>query len=115
MAKERREWLAGVLVVLMRARGESGGLYPVLSTTAARWQPAGESERVARQGRLQREAMSGGGDRARRVGASTKQEVARRRPRAAVRRRQQKQRGRLEVEEKGPNCKTRITFNLGLK
>ena len=66
--KELSDYLAGVLVVLMRARGESGGLYPVLSTVAARWRPAGESGRVAWQGKLQREAKSGGGGRARRVG-----------------------------------------------
>ena len=50
----------------MRVRGENGGLYPVLSTAAARWRLAGESERVARQGRLQRE----GNGRWRRSGAT---------------------------------------------
>ena len=40
MAKEQGERVAGLLVVLVRARGESGGLYPVLSTAAARWRPA---------------------------------------------------------------------------
>ena len=41
MARERGERVAGLLAVLVRARGESGGLYPVLSTAAARWRPAG--------------------------------------------------------------------------
>jgi len=64
------------------------------------------------------------------VGASAKQEVARGRPSmagggTAQRRRQEKQRGKLEVEEKGPvcnfqkfqgpKCKTAITFKLKLK
>ena len=55
-AKERGERVAEVLVVLMRARGESGGLYPVLSTAAARWRPLGGSVLVARRGERQREA-----------------------------------------------------------
>ena len=50
-------------------------------------------------------ARSGGGGRERRVGASAKQEVARGWPRAvggaAVRRRQSKQEGKHEVEDKG--------------
>ena len=97
--------------MLMRARGESGGLYPVLSTAAARWRPAGESGRVARQGRLQREAKSGGGGRARRVGRFCKQEVAglalHGSDGAEQRWRQEKQKGRLEVEEKGLTCNFR--------
>ena len=48
----------------------------MLSTAAARWRPAGESGRVARQGKLQREAKRGAGGRARRVGWFCKQEVA---------------------------------------
>ena len=67
--KELSDYLAGVLVVLMRARGESGGLYPVLSTAAARWRPAGARCCVARQGRHNAKAKRDGGGRARRVGA----------------------------------------------
>ena len=92
----------------MRARGESGGLYPVLSTAAARWRPAGESGRVARQGKLQREAKSGGGGRARRVGRFCKQEVAGLALHGGVgveqRRRGAEPASRHEVEESGLIC-----------
>jgi hypothetical protein len=42
-AKERGERVAGVFVVLLHARGESGGLYPVLSMAAVRWRLAAAS------------------------------------------------------------------------
>ena len=54
--KELSDYLAGVLVVLMRARGESGGLCLGRATATARWRPAGGSVRVARRGERQREA-----------------------------------------------------------
>ena len=41
MAKERRERVARLLVVLVRVRAESGGLYLGRATAAARWRPAG--------------------------------------------------------------------------
>ena len=75
-AKERGERLARVLVVLLRTRGESGKLYPELSTAVSRWRPAGGFVRVARRGERQREAKG----RWRRSGATRgcqrKQEVA---------------------------------------
>ena len=40
MTKERGERVAGLLVVLVRTRGESGGLYLSRATAAARWRPA---------------------------------------------------------------------------
>jgi len=84
---------------------------------------------VARQQRLQREAMGGGGAAARRVGASAKQEVDWGQPTAAggagQRRRREEQRICPEVEEnrlfcnfqnfQGLNCKLAITFKLKLK
>jgi hypothetical protein len=39
--KELAEWTAGVLVMLVRARREGGGLKPELSTAALRWRPRG--------------------------------------------------------------------------
>ena len=74
--KEQAEWNAGVLVMLVRARGEGGGLCLGRATATARWRPAGARCCVARQGKVQREAKSGGGGRARRVGRFCKQEVA---------------------------------------
>jgi hypothetical protein len=59
-AKGRRERVEGILVVPMCARGESGGLYPMLSTAATRWRPAGGSGCVARQGRHSVKAKGGG-------------------------------------------------------
>ena len=103
-AKGRGEWIAGVFVVLLRARGESGGLCLGRATAMARWRPAGARCCVARQGRHSAKAKSGGGGRAQRVGRFCKQEVAGLALHggvgAAQRRRQEKQRGRLEVEEK---------------
>ena len=119
-AKGHAEWDAGVYVVLMRARGESGELYPELSTAASRWRPRavlgawqGEESASAR-------ATGGGGGAARRVGRFCKQEVAGLALHggigAAQRRRQEKQRGRLEVEEKGQVCNFQnfrdLTVNL---
>ena len=42
-------------MVLMRMKERAAGLYPVLSTAAARWRPAEPWGRVARRGELQRE------------------------------------------------------------
>ena len=42
-------------MVPMRAKERAAGLYPVLSTAAARWWPAEPWARVARGGELQRE------------------------------------------------------------
>ena len=42
-------------MVPMRAKERAAGLYPVLSTAAARWRPAEPWGRVARGGDLQRE------------------------------------------------------------
>ena len=42
-------------MVPMRAKERAAGLYPVLSTAAARWQPAEPWRRVARGGELQHE------------------------------------------------------------
>ena len=77
MAKERRERLARVLVVLMRARVVSGGLCSELAT-AAREVAAVRASLGAWHGRggSSAWARSGGGGRERRVGASAKQEVA---------------------------------------
>ena len=75
-AKEQAQWLSGVPVRLVRALGEGGGLCSERSTAALRWRPRADLGGVARQGRLQREARSGGEGWERRVGASVKQEVA---------------------------------------
>ena len=72
-AKEQAEWLSGVLVRLVRALGEGGGLCSERSTAALRWRPRAVLGGVARQGRLQREARSGGEGWERRVGVSAKQ------------------------------------------
>ena len=51
-------------MVPMRAKERAEGLYPVLSTAVAKWQPAEPLGRVARGGELQREgkrAMKGWG------------------------------------------------------
>ena len=42
-------------MVPMRMKQRAAGLYPVLSTAAARWRPAEPWGRVARGGELQRE------------------------------------------------------------
>ena len=55
-AKERGEQVAGVLIVLMHARGESSRLCLGRATATARWRPAGGSGHVARRGERQREA-----------------------------------------------------------
>ena len=93
------------------ARGENGGLCLVRATATARWRPAGGSGRVARQGKLQREAKSGGGGRARCVGRFCKQEVAGLALHggvgAAQQRRGAEQAGRLEEGGKGPVCNFR--------
>ena len=74
-AKERGEQVAGVLIVLMHARGESSRLCLGRATATARWRPAGARCCVARQGRHNAKAKSGGGGRARRVGGQREQEV----------------------------------------
>jgi len=131
-AKERGERFAGVLVVLVRATGESGRLYPVLSTAAARWRPAGGSGRVARRGEGTARGKSGGGSLGATRGAASRQEVA---PwpfhsgggsAAVCRRRGVEEAGRqaggrgiwtdLQFQKfQGLYCKAAITFNLGLK
>ena len=97
----------GVLVVPLRARDWALGLCPELSTAAARWRPAGARCCMARQGRHSAKAKSGGGGQARRW-APREQEVAGLALHGGIgadqRRRQEKQIGRLEVEEKGPVC-----------
>ena len=116
-------------MVPMRAKERAEGLYPVLSTAVAKWQPAEPWGRVARGGELQREgkrAVKGWGATR---GVLGRQEVAGSRPRAVggtvQRRRQSKQTGRLEVGERGPvcnfcnfqgpYCKIDVTFKPGVK
>ena len=67
IAKERGERVAGVFVVLLRARGESGRLCLGRATATARWRPAVV---FWARGKAM-EAL------ARRVGVHSKQEVAR--------------------------------------
>ena len=93
--KEQGERFAGVLVVLLRTRGESGGLYPELSTAVARWRPRALCCCVARRGGHSARDSSGW-------------ELRRRWPGDGLERWQQRrfaggereQRGRLEVEER---------------
>ena len=75
-------------MVPMRAKERAEGLYPVLSTAVAKWQPAEPWGRVARGGELQREgkrAVKGWGAT---CGCHGEQEVAGAGPewRAALRR-----------------------------
>ena len=111
LAKGRGEWIAGVFVVLLRTRGESGGLCLGRATATARWRPADARCCVARQGRHSAKAKSGGGGQARRVGRQREQEVAglalHSGDGAEQRRRGAEQVGRLEVEESGPICNFR--------
>ena len=62
--KGRGERIAVVFVALLRARGESGGLCLGWAMATARWWPAGARCCVARQGRHNAKAKSGGGGRA---------------------------------------------------
>ena len=63
-AKGGEEKLAGVEVVLVRARDEGGRLCNGRSTAASRWRPRGRlcarRGRVARQGEAQRDGKGGG-------------------------------------------------------
>ena len=61
-AKGRTEWGTGVLVVLVRALGEGGGLCIELATAAARWRPRGRlwARRGAWHGRGSSSARKGG-------------------------------------------------------
>ena len=75
-AKGRKDCVAGVFVVLVRATEGVLGLCPGLATAAARWRPAGGSGRRG-EGRGHQRAATGGGEGAARcVGASAKQDVA---------------------------------------
>ena len=105
-AKEREARLAGVFVVLMRARERGPGLCSELATATARWRPRSSARMVWRgegapsrgveeRRKLWRDAWEG----------HVKLEVAGW-PRAAVavplrRRSERKQEGRLEVEGSG--------------
>ena len=74
-AKGRKEWVAGVFVVLVRALEGVLGCCSGPSTAAARWRPRGGSGRRGEGKGHQREAKGGGEAPGRRVGASVKQNV----------------------------------------
>ena len=57
-AKEQAEWNAGVLVMLVRARGESSGLCSELATATARWWLLGSA---GARGRVERAPARGNG------------------------------------------------------
>jgi hypothetical protein len=76
MAKERGERVAGLLVVLVHARGESGGLYPVLSTAAARWRTAVVFWACGTGMEAPARGVEGGGSLGATRGEASRQEVA---------------------------------------
>ena len=65
-AKEQAEWNAGVLVMLVHVRGESGGICSELATPMARWRLLGSA---GARGRVERAPARGNG-RWRRLGAT---------------------------------------------
>ena len=115
--------------MLLRARVGGLGLCSELATAAARWRPAGALLLRGKAGGVQRAEYRAVEAWERRVGASTKQEVAGLALHGDVcaeqRRRGAEQASRQEEREKGPicnfqkfqgsNCKTAITFKLKLK
>ena len=76
MAKERGEQVAGVFVVLLRARDLALGCYSEPSTAAARWRPAVDCCCVARRGGHSARDRSGGELRRDAWEGHVKQEVA---------------------------------------